>query len=82
MKKQLRRSISLAPGRFEELQLLAGKAGLSKAAWLEQKIGEAARAEGLEVDPVAARERANERYTTMRERKLADVERRRVEAFG
>ncbi len=82
MKKQLRRSISLAPGKYEELDLLAGKAGLSKAAWLEQAIGEAARVAGLDVDPVAARERANERYTTMREQKLADVERRRTEAFG
>jgi hypothetical protein len=80
--KQLRRSISLAPGAYEELRLLAERYGASMAAYIEGAIHLRAIEACIHVDHDAARERSRKRYAEMHERKLADVERRRAEAFG
>lgn len=80
--QQLRRSISLAPGAYEELELLAERFGTSMARYVEGVIHLRAVEACIDVDFDAARERSRERYQKMREQKAAEVERRRVEAFG
>lgn len=81
-KKQLRRSISLTAGSYEELKTLATMTDRPMAQVVEQMIHAAAAKCDIHVDPEAARVRANELYqqrAKARADRLAQLQR---EAFG
>ena len=78
---QRRRSISLAPARYLQLQALAERRCVSMAAWLEEVIGARAAAEDVVVLPEDV-ERFNRESQEQREAKTAATESERERFFG
>ncbi len=81
-KIQRRKTVSTTPGTYEELGLLAQRANMSMAGYLQMLVNERALSVGIRVDHEDARRRTKEYLADLHERKLRDIERRRVEACG
>jgi hypothetical protein len=79
---QTRKTISMTPGTYEELGLLAQRAEMSMSGYLQMIVHEKTVEAGVQVDHDDARQRTREYLEDLHERKAADVERRRAEAFG
>lgn len=79
-KKQLRRSISLAPTTYERLRALAELNDTPMAQVIERLLECEARACGIQVERAAAVARANERHLRVLDRRDELAEKQREEA--
>ncbi len=79
---QLRRSISMRPGAYERLRIMAEREGEPMAAVVESLVDSRAALQGIQVDDDEARVRAVEKHAARQKARADRLARLQREAFG